>query len=101
MKWIDFLDNPESVNHIFESTPPLEKVQVIELLYHQDGPRVMIRFDISSFPDKPPEKWILNGYNRVVRKQSRLKYAQHCDVIKGMRRYSSEHRGYISRNREE
>ncbi|WP_434385794.1 Imm50 family immunity protein [Melittangium boletus] len=58
MDWIDVLDRPVFLRTLFPVAPPLRKVRIFELRLHQDGPRVMLRFDLNDFPAEPPEKWV-------------------------------------------
>jgi hypothetical protein len=58
MSWIDLLDNNHFLRTLFPAGgPSLEAVRLHEVLLHQDGPSVSLRFDLNEYPARPPEKW--------------------------------------------
>lgn len=65
MNWTHLLDNPEPIGRVFGSAPSLQRVSVVELILHRDGPRLMLGFDLADFPSSPPSKWVSLGHNRV------------------------------------
>ena len=65
MSWTECLGNPLPITSTYSSSPSLEKVRLFELVLHQDGPRVSLRFDLNSLPDHPAAKWRGSEYNRV------------------------------------
>ncbi len=65
MNWTKCLGNARTIEAIYALPPSLSQVRVHELRCHQDGPRITIRLDLNEYPSNPPEKWLLNGYNRV------------------------------------
>lgn len=64
--WTDLVLDAAPVKAIFGSTTPsLEGVDLHEINFHRDGPRVLLRFDLQEFPVRPPRKWASAGFNRV------------------------------------
>lgn len=65
MTWVNLLKNPESITSIFTDIPFLCDVRVHEIQLHQDGPSIVIRIDLNSYPTSPPRKWAAGQCNRV------------------------------------
>lgn len=64
--WVDLLQNALPINAIFgKELPALNNVSVHEIDVKRDGPTVLLRFDLDAFPDCPPVKWKIAGFNRV------------------------------------
>lgn len=64
--WTDLVLDSEKIKAIFPKTiPPLESINLHEIILHRDGPRITLRFDLAAYPAIPPKKWQLQGYNRV------------------------------------
>lgn len=63
--WIDRIDNAEFLRTLFPKAPLLRGVRVLEVGLHQDGPRVLFRFDLNEFPLQPPAKWKESHANKV------------------------------------
>lgn len=62
--WLDAVDDARAVRAIYgDDVPSLTAVPVHEIRLHRDGPRVTLRFDLSSYPATPPRKWA--GLNTV------------------------------------
>lgn len=57
MSWTTLLDNPKPITTMFGTAPTLNKIDLHEITLHRDGPRVELRFDLSTFPVAPPAKW--------------------------------------------
>lgn len=58
MSWIDVLDHNQFLRSLFPSSdPPLDAVRLHEIKLHQDGPTVILRFDLNEYPAVPPTKW--------------------------------------------
>ncbi|WP_323184804.1 CPCC family cysteine-rich protein [Streptomyces sp. NBC_00193] len=57
--WLDFVDNPEVVVAVYgeQSVPELDGITVREVRWHMEGPSVLIRFDLPTYPDAPPREW--------------------------------------------
>lgn len=65
MSWIECLESRDQIDELFSTPPELCCVRIVEIVLHQDGPRVSLRIDLNEFPEKPPRKWTDNKYNRV------------------------------------
>lgn len=64
--WTDFLTDADGLRAIFgDELPTLNQVDLHEVIMHRDGPRVVLRFDLSEFPINPPKKWVQAGYSCV------------------------------------
>lgn len=64
--WTDSLENPDALLAIYgNSVPTLRGVVLHEMTVNRDGPRLMLRFDVNTFPETPPKKWVVSGFNRV------------------------------------
>ena len=63
MDWIDLISRAEFLRRLFPTAPSLTGIRVHEVSLHQDGPRVVIRFDLNDFPKQPPAKWA--AFNKV------------------------------------
>ena len=51
------ISNPELVRAYYSFDPKLDGISLHEISVNRDGPTLTIRFDLTDFPDKPPEKW--------------------------------------------
>ncbi|HLL55257.1 MAG TPA: Imm50 family immunity protein [Myxococcaceae bacterium] len=66
MSWLYCADNPEAVTQLYgAAVPSLEGVRLAEVSLHEDGPRLRLRGDFGTFPENPPARWRLQGYNTV------------------------------------
>lgn len=65
MTWTECLGNSLPITSIYPKIPSLNNVRLHEVRLHQDGPTVSLRFDLDSYPDNPPAKWVVGGYNRA------------------------------------
>lgn len=64
MGWFELVDDHRFLQILFPSAEPsLDAIRVHEIVLHQDGPRLQIRFDLNEFPSDPPKKWI--GLNQI------------------------------------
>ena len=57
MTWLSLLDNPQVVEHLYNSPPDLSNVTIHEITLSCSGVDVEIRFNLKEFPDRPPRKW--------------------------------------------
>lgn len=63
-KWPNLLTDSKSIDRIYgNETPSLTSVDLHELIFHRDGPRISLRFDLPDYPTNPPKKWLSNGFN--------------------------------------
>jgi hypothetical protein len=66
MSWLDLIDRNEALKAVFGTTVPhLDSVRLHEVTLHQDGPTIVLRFDLSEFPKDAPMKWLKAGHNTV------------------------------------
>jgi len=64
--WIDTLVDKKKVTSIFNGEEPsLYNVDIHDIVFHRDGPRISIRFNLRNYPSSPPKKWRLQKYNTV------------------------------------
>jgi hypothetical protein len=63
MSWTELLRNAKPIEFVYSVTPPLKGVRMYEIRLHQDGPCISLRFDLSQFPDPPPQKWSEGHFN--------------------------------------
>ena len=55
--WYEVCLNPAAMTHLYEVPPPLDRVEVHEVILHRDGPRLTLRIELPAFPDNPPPRW--------------------------------------------
>lgn len=65
MLWTECLLNAKPIESMYSIPPPLDRIRLLEVRLHQDGPRVSLRVDLNVFPDNPPRKWSMSKYNRA------------------------------------
>jgi hypothetical protein len=66
MSWIDIVSNNKFLKMLFpNSDPSLDAIRLHEVILHQDGPKVSLRFDLNEYPALPPSKWQVTGSNTV------------------------------------
>ncbi|MBL1081232.1 hypothetical protein JK359_04445 [Streptomyces actinomycinicus] len=66
MPWTSLVRNPEGLEAVYQGDPPdLSGVRVHEVALHEDGPTLRIRLDLPRYPDQPPRKWAVQGFNTV------------------------------------
>lgn len=64
--WIDFLIDSKKISSIFnEEEPSLYGIDLHDVVFHRDGPKITLRFNIINYPSKPPKKWLIQQYNIV------------------------------------
>lgn len=64
--WTHSVDGAEGLRAIFKDVEPsLAAVRLHEVTLHQDGPTVVLRFDLAELPSAPPSKWQKAGLNTV------------------------------------
>jgi hypothetical protein len=69
MSWIDLVEGSEFVRELFPNSPPsLMGICLHEIQLHRDGPEIVLRFDLSQFPDQLPKKWRGRSGNRLQMK---------------------------------
>jgi len=63
--WTHLLTDATYVRRIYSRHPDLSKVSVHEVVLDRNGSVLKLRFDVADYPDRPPEKWMLNQFNRA------------------------------------
>ncbi|GDY34055.1 Imm50 family immunity protein [Gandjariella thermophila] len=64
--WLDLLEDAASVRSIYnDQSPALDPIRLHEISLHTDGGRATLRFDLPEYPESPPKKWRLQGFNTV------------------------------------
>ncbi|WP_332630916.1 Imm50 family immunity protein [Citrobacter sp. ESBL3] len=64
--WIDTLVDKKKLTSIFnDEEPSLYNVDIHDVIFHRDGPRISIRFNLRDYPSSPPKKWKIQKYNTV------------------------------------
>lgn len=49
--------NPQALLTLFAEPPAFDPVALHEATLHRDGPLLRLRFDLPTFPDRPPPRW--------------------------------------------
>ncbi|ELY2857404.1 hypothetical protein SMC92_004559 [Cronobacter dublinensis] len=64
--WTDLLVDKSKVSSIFkEEEPSLCNIDIHEIIFHRDGPKITLRFNLENYPSDPPKKWVLQKFNTV------------------------------------
>ncbi|ELP5680832.1 TPA: hypothetical protein N2G32_003200 [Salmonella enterica] len=64
--WIDLLIDKRKISSIFnEEEPSLCNIDLHDIVFHRDGPKISLRFNIISYPSEPPKKWLMQKCNMV------------------------------------
>ncbi len=64
--WLNQITNPKIITTIFgNNIPELMGVELHDIVFNRDGPTVVLRIDFANFPEKPPAKWLAQGFNCV------------------------------------
>ncbi|WP_105687512.1 Imm50 family immunity protein [Cronobacter dublinensis] len=64
--WTDVLVDKSKVSSIFkEEEPSLCNIDIHEIIFHRDGPKITLRFNLKNYPSDPPKKWVLQKFNTV------------------------------------
>ncbi|MGV9319727.1 Imm50 family immunity protein [Streptomyces sp. NPDC003660] len=66
MSWTSLIHNPQGITAVYGGDPPpLSSVRIREVSLREDGPTVVLRFDLPVFPNEAPKKWVTQGFNTV------------------------------------
>ncbi|MFF2567518.1 Imm50 family immunity protein [Streptomyces sp. NPDC058084] len=66
MSWTSLLANPSGIERIYEGrVPDLTGVHFHSVELNREGPSLLLRFDMPSYPENPPHKWQKQGFNVV------------------------------------
>src|SRR5437868_1445686 len=63
MKWNELATDSRGLLEVFQDCPSLDEAVLMEIIFHQDGPRVTMRINLRDYPRRPPEKWKRMEYN--------------------------------------
>ncbi|AVF33731.1 Imm50 family immunity protein [Rahnella sikkimica] len=64
--WTDYLVNSKYIDSIYhKDKPSLHNVDIHEVIFHRDGPKISIRMNLNEFPVSPPPKWVEQKFNTV------------------------------------
>ncbi|TXS22466.1 hypothetical protein EAO71_23370 [Streptomyces sp. ms191] len=64
MSWTSFLTNPVGIETIYGGHPPeLAAVPLHAVDFSREGPLLTLRFDMPSYPETPPKKWSVQGFD--------------------------------------
>ena len=66
MTLTDVVENPKSIHSIFDTPPDLEGGTIRNLEFKEDGPTIHIGFRLTSFPSRPPERWLRMSANAAI-----------------------------------
>ena len=64
--WNKNLDRNNFLTTLYNNVPPLKNIRIAEINIFDEGQVVAISFDMPSFADYPPKKWLEKGYNSVA-----------------------------------
>jgi len=66
MDWSQFFeDGIKPVDLFFSKLPPLSGIRMMGIILDENGPSISLRFNLSTYPDKPPKKWIEGQFNQA------------------------------------
>ncbi|QMM54207.1 hypothetical protein HVX06_17625 [Enterobacter sp. RHB15-C17] len=64
--WTDYLINSQAIDSIYHGDrSTLSSVDIHEIIFHRDGPKISIRLNLNSYPKSPPKKWVMQKFNTV------------------------------------
>ena len=64
--WTNLLIDRRKISSIFtDKEPSLHHVDLHDIIFHRDGPKITLRFNTTSYPSEPPKKWIIQKCNTV------------------------------------
>ena len=65
-RWYNYVESIESLKSIYgEDIPSLKEIKVKEIIFYQDGPRIVSKIDLPVLPKSLPVKWKAKGYNTI------------------------------------
>ncbi|WP_448886375.1 Imm50 family immunity protein [Citrobacter telavivensis] len=66
MSWTTYLVDSRYIDSIYHTDKPnLNEVDVHEVIFHRDGPKVSIILNLKEYPNAPPAKWVAQKFNTV------------------------------------
>jgi len=63
--WLTFVSGAHFLQSLYPSGLKSNVIDLHEIRLHREGPTVNWVFDLPHYPDAPPRKWSLAGYNTV------------------------------------
>ncbi|MCC7423269.1 MAG: hypothetical protein IT428_23585 [Planctomycetaceae bacterium] len=63
MCWADSLVDRRIIDAFYSTPPSLCRVNLHAINMNRDGPTVTLRFDLSTYPDRVPPKWVARQCN--------------------------------------
>ncbi len=64
--WLNSLIDDAAIKAMYgQRIPSLDGIEFHEIALNREGQKVLLRFDLSDFPETVPKKWISLGYNVV------------------------------------
>ena len=62
--WHEFCENPGAITSLYGEIPrDLAQLELAELSIHRDGPRLTLSFLGLPYPERPPSRWVAQGFN--------------------------------------
>ncbi|WP_148873207.1 Imm50 family immunity protein [Serratia marcescens] len=62
--WTDYLIHSQAINAIYHGHgPTLKNVNIHEIIFNRDGPKISIRLNLNCYPKNPPKKWLAQKFN--------------------------------------
>lgn len=53
--WTEYLVSSKYIDSIYhENKPSLNNVNIHEIIFHRDGPKISIRMNLNEYPETPP-----------------------------------------------
>ncbi|QNG19001.1 hypothetical protein G4H71_20385 [Rhodococcus triatomae] len=66
MSWVDALADSQPIVRVYgDGIPSLVGISIHEVRFDRNASTIYLRFDLSSFPERPPVKWTAAGSNTV------------------------------------
>lgn len=62
--WWDYADNPAYLKALYDVAPSLDRIEILSMHVHRDGPSIELTFSSESLPVRSPEKW--GKFDRVT-----------------------------------
>ncbi|MGJ7414467.1 Imm50 family immunity protein [Streptomyces cinereoruber] len=66
MSWTSLLVDPSGIERIYDGrVPDLRRLNLHSVEFNREGPSLLLKFDMPSYPENPPAKWKKQGFNVV------------------------------------
>lgn len=60
------MDRNNFLVSLYEKVPELKDVRITEIIIHDEGRIVAVKFDMPYYAERPPKKWVEQGNNTVT-----------------------------------